>query len=60
MTLETVKKMGLAILLMFLLISFWSNPAGSAVAFGDFVADVGGFFSTVISKAAQFVKSLSS
>ena len=60
MTLETLKKLGFTVLVLFLLISFWSNPGGSANAFNDFVGDVGGFFSTVIDKSAEFVKGLSS
>ena len=46
MTFETVKKLGVTVLVLFLLISFWSNPAGSADAFGDFVGEVGGFVVT--------------
>lgn len=60
MTLETMKKLGVTVLVLFLLISFWSNPGGSANAFNDFVGDVGGFFSTIIDKSAEFVKGLSS
>jgi hypothetical protein len=57
-TFETAKKLAVTVLVIFLLISFWSNPAGSADAFGDFVGNVGGFFSSVIDKGAQFVKAL--
>ena len=58
MTFETVKKLGLVVLSAFLVLSFWNNPAAAATTFGDFVGDVGGFFSTVIDKCAEFVRSL--
>ena len=54
----TIRKFGSTIVVMFLIISFWSNPSGSAVAFGEFLADVGGFFSTVINKSAEFTQGL--
>ena len=60
MTFETVKKLGVTVLVLFLLISFWSNPAGSADAFGDFVGEVGAFFALVIDKGAEFVQGLAS
>ncbi|MFM2069901.1 MAG: hypothetical protein RLZZ623_164 [Actinomycetota bacterium] len=43
---------------MFLVISFWSNPSGSATAFADFIGEVGGFFSSVIDKTAAFIHGL--
>ncbi|MGE0137969.1 MAG: hypothetical protein AB7L17_04845 [Ilumatobacteraceae bacterium] len=58
MPFETVKKLGFTVLMLFLLISFWSNPGGSANVFEDFVGDVGGFFAIVIDKSAEFVKGL--
>lgn len=58
MSFETVRKLGLFVGLMFLVLSFWNNPAAAATTFGDFVGDVGGFFSTVIDKCAEFVRSL--
>jgi hypothetical protein len=59
-TFETIKKFGATVVVLFLVISFWSNPSGSATAFADFVGDVGGFFSSVIDKSAEFVQSLAS
>jgi hypothetical protein len=59
-TFETVKKLGFTVLVLFLLISFWSNPRGSADTFGDFVGDVGSFFAVVIDKGAEFVRGLAS
>lgn len=58
--LETTKKLGATVFVAFVLISFWSNPSGSAQVFTDFIADVGGFFSTVIDKGAEFVQGLTS
>lgn len=60
MTFETLKKLGATVLALFLVLSFWSNPSGSASVFSDFLADVGGFSSTVIDKGAEFVKGLAS
>ena len=54
--LETTKKLGATVFVAFVLISFWSNPSGSAQMFTDFIGDVGGFFSTVIDKSAEFVR----
>jgi malonyl CoA-acyl carrier protein transacylase len=45
--LETTKKLGATVFVVFVLISFWSNPSGSAQVFTDFIGDVGAFFSTV-------------
>lgn len=57
-TLQTVKKLTLAVFAVFLLLSFWNDPSGSAESFSDFVAGVGGFFATAIDKGAEFVTSL--
>ncbi len=56
--LETTKKLGATVFVVFVLISFWSNPSGSAQVFTDFIGDVGAFFSTVIDKSAEFAKGL--
>ncbi len=60
MTFETVRKLGLVVLALFLVLSFWNNPAAAAGTFSDFVGDVGGFFSAVIDKCAEFVRGLAS
>jgi len=59
-TIDTVKKMVLSIVCLYLVMAFWSDPAGSANAFTGFVGHVGGFFSSVIDKSATFVKGLAS
>lgn len=56
--LETTKKLGATVFVAFVMFSFWSNPSGSAQVFTDFIGDVGGFFSSVIDKGAEFVTSL--
>lgn len=60
MSFEVVKKLVTVIVVLFLVISFWRDPAGSADSFGTFVGSVGGFFSSVIDKSGQFVKGLAS
>jgi len=57
-TLQTVKKLALAVVALFLLLSFWNDPSGSAAACSDFVGGVGNFFSSVIDKGAEFVSNL--
>lgn len=58
MSFETVRKLGLFVGLMFLVLSFWNNPSAAAGTFTDFVGDVGGFFSAVIDKCAEFARGL--
>ena len=58
MTLVTVRKSLTAVFVMFLVISFWQNPSASANGFSDFVGDVGGFFSSIIDKTAEFLRAL--
>jgi hypothetical protein len=57
-TLVSARKFGATVVVMFLVISFWSNPSGSATAFADFIGEVGGFFSSVIDKTAAFIHGL--
>ena len=58
MTLQTVKKLGLAVVALFLLLSFWNDPSGSADACSNFIGGVGNFFSSVIDKGVEFVSNL--
>ena len=55
MTYPTVRNLGAAVLVSFVALSFWANPAGTADVFGDLLAEVGVFFSAVIDKGAEFV-----
>jgi hypothetical protein len=59
-TFQTVRKLGVTVLALFLVLSFWNNPTASADVFGDFVGDVGGLFSSAIDKSAEFVRGLAS
>jgi len=58
LSLDSTKKVLIAVVVLFFVISFWQDPAGSADAFTDFVGSVGSFFSAVIEKGAAFVRSL--
>ena len=55
---ETCRRTIIVVVVLFFLISFWQDPAGSADTFTGFVGDVGSFFSAVIDKGATFVRSL--
>ncbi len=58
LNLDIVKKLGVTIVALFLVISFWSDPSGSAAAFGSFLDQVGHFFSTIIDKTVAFVRGI--
>ena len=58
MKLDTVTKLVVALVALFVVVSFWSDPAGSASLFHGFLGSVGGFFSAVIDKSVAFVKGL--
>jgi hypothetical protein len=57
-TFITVRKSLTTVFVLFVLISFWQNPSTSANVFGDFLDDVGGFFSAIIDKISEFVQAL--
>jgi hypothetical protein len=58
LNLDIVKKLGVTVVALFLVISFWSDPSGSAAAFGSFLDQVGRFFSTIIDKTVAFVRGI--
>jgi hypothetical protein len=58
MNFDTVKKLLVYLSLAFVVISIWTDPAGSASAAGNFLHSVGGFFSTAINKGSAFLKNL--
>ena len=60
MNLETIKKLLVYLSIAFVVISIWTDPAGSAGAAGNFLHSVGGFFSTAITKSSSFLKGLAS
>jgi hypothetical protein len=43
---------------VFVLVSLWNNPTGTANAFGDFLGEVGGFLEDAIDKFSEFFRSL--
>lgn len=55
---KTVRQLAVVGVLALLLVSFWSDPAGSATTVTDAVGSVGRFFSTVIDKSVQFFRGL--
>lgn len=58
MNFETGKKLLIYLSLAFVVISIWTDPAGSAGAAGSFFHSVGGFCSTAITKGSSFLKNL--
>lgn len=57
---DTIKKVALYLIVAFLIVSIWRNPAEAAHAAGHFLASVGDFFATLIEKVATFVSHLAS
>ena len=57
---DTLKKIGLYLVLAFLIVSIWRNPSESAHAAGHFLGAVGDFFASLIEKTATFIKNLAS
>jgi hypothetical protein len=58
MKLDTVTKLIATLVALFVVVSFWSDPTGSAGIFHGFLGSVGGFFSGVIDKGVAFVHGL--
>lgn len=56
--LDIVKKLFATLVALFLVVSFWSDPSGSAATLGAFLNEVGMFFSTIIDKAVAFVRAV--
>lgn len=54
----TLRKAVIYLSFAFVVVSVWRDPAGSADAAGNFLGTVGNFFSTVIDKAAAFLRGL--
>ena len=48
----------LIIAALFVLVSIWQNPSGTANAFGDFLGNVGGFLEDAIDKFTEFFRGL--
>jgi hypothetical protein len=43
---------------LFLLVSIWQNPSGTADAFGDFLGSVGSWLEDALDKGTEFVRGL--
>jgi hypothetical protein len=43
---------------LFLLLSIWNNPSGTASAFGDFLGSVGSWLEDALDKGTEFVRGL--
>jgi hypothetical protein len=53
------KQVLLYLIIAFVIVSVWKDPATSADYAGDFLGQVGGFFKTLYSKIAEFMNGLS-
>lgn len=56
--LKAVARVALYLVLAFLAINLWQDPAGLAQATLDVVKGIGTFFATLIDKLVSFVRSL--
>jgi len=54
---KAVARIALYLAIAFLLIQLWQDPSGAAGATKDFVGAIGHFFSAIIDKVGEFVKS---
>jgi hypothetical protein len=54
---KAVARIALYLAVAFLLIELWQDPSGAASATKDFIGSIGHFFSAIIDKVAEFVKS---
>ncbi|MFM7686376.1 MAG: hypothetical protein ACKPDI_10695 [Actinomycetota bacterium] len=52
-------RIGLYLLIAFVVIQLWQDPSGAAHATMDTISGVGQFFSSLIDRAMAFVKSFS-
>ena len=48
----------LLIAALFLILSIWNNPTGTANAFGDFLANVGTWLEDALDKSTEFIRGL--
>jgi hypothetical protein len=56
--LKAISRVAFYLLVAFLVIRLWQDPAGSADATVNFVGSIGSFFADAIDKLSEFVKSL--
>jgi hypothetical protein len=43
---------------LFVLVSIWQNPSGTANAFGDFLGTVGSWLEDALDKSTEFIRGL--
>jgi hypothetical protein len=55
---KAVARIGLYLVLAYLAVRLWQDPAGAGHATLNFVGGIGHFFASLIDKIGQFVKSL--
>ena len=56
----TLKQILLWLIIAFIIVFIWNDPAGAGTAIGNFFHDVGHFFSNLFNKFADFISSWSS
>lgn len=56
--LKAISRVAFYLLVAFLVIRLWQDPAGSADATANFIGSIGSFFSDAINKLSTFVQSL--
>jgi len=55
---KAISRVAFYLLVAFLVIRLWQDPAGSAAATVKFIGSIGSFFSSAINKLSEFVRSL--
>lgn len=43
---------------LFLIVSIWNNPSGTATVFGNFLGDVGSWLEDALDKSTEFIRGL--
>jgi hypothetical protein len=58
--LKAVARIGFYLLVAFMVIRLWQDPAGAADATVRFVGSIGSFFASAVDKLSEFVRGLAS
>ena len=56
--LKALSRVAFYLLVAFLVIRLWQDPAGSADATVNFIGSIGSFFASAVDKLSQFVRGL--
>jgi len=56
----TLRQVLLWLIIAFIIVFIWNDPAGAGTAIGNFFHDVGSFFTNLFNKFASFISSWSS